>query len=294
MKDSLRKQITLFFFFMSIALVSQAQRVKEISAEYIYVASTEVSVSEAKRIAVERARIQALADEFGTTVSQTNTTHIQNSQDKSSLDFLSIGNSEVKGEWLQDTKEPLFEINFEGNNLIVKVTVWGKAREIISSSIDVDVAILCNGTEQKFESDAFNDGDDLYLYFKSPISGYIAVYLVEESETAYCLLPYSNDSDGQEPIEAGKEYIFFDAKRGETPQEQALIDELTITCNKNLEHNEIIIVFSSQPFVKALDEQVDERLPRSLPYDKFQHWLTRNRIKDSKMTVINKLIKVTK
>lgn len=271
-----------------------AQHVREISAEYTFVTSAEMSVSEAKRTALERARIQALADEFGTTVSQTNSTRIKNSSAGSSLDFLSIGNSEVKGEWMQDTREPEYEIKFDGNNLIVKVTVSGKAREIVSASVDVVARILRNGTERKFESDEFHDGDDLYVYFKSPVAGYVAVYLADDEGTAYCLLPYSGDSDGQETVEAGREYIFFDASRETDPQKAMLIDELTMTCSKSLEHNEMFVVFSSRPFVKAADERSDERLPRSLPTADFRKWLTKNRIKDNGMVVVNRLIKVTK
>lgn len=285
--------VVLFLLFVSTT--ATAQRVKELSAEYTFVTSADMSVSEAKRIALERARIQALADEFGTTVSQTNTTQIKNSSGGgSSLDFLSIGSSEVKGEWLQDTKSPEYEIKFDNNNLIVKVTVSGKAREIVSASVEIDMAILRNGTARKFESDDFRDGDDMFLYFKSPVNGYVAVYLVDDSKTAYCLLPYSGDNDGQETVEAGREYVFFDAAQESDPQRKAMVDELTMTCSKTLEHNEIFVVFSAKPFVKAIDEHTDERLPRSLPADDFRRWLTKNRVKDTDMVVINRLIKVTK
>ena len=168
--SALRKPGEVLFFPLAILLLllgadrCMAQRVKEVSAEYTYVTSADVSVTEAKRTALERARLQALADEFGTTVSQTNTTQIKNtSGGKSSLDFLSLGSSEVKGEWLHDTRQPEYEIKFEDNNLIVHVTVSGKAREIVSAAVDISAFILRNGKERKFESEEFKDGDDLYL-----------------------------------------------------------------------------------------------------------------------------------
>ena len=71
-------------------------------------------------------------------------------------------------------------------------------------------------------------------------------------------------------------------------------DELTMTCSKAMEHNEIYIIFSATPFVKAQDDRTDERLPRSLPAGDFRRWLTKNRVKDKDMVVINRLIKVTK
>lgn len=292
MKRTICKSLLLSIFLL-IGLPTLAQKVKSVSAEYTYVTPPEKSVAEAKRIALERARLQALADEFGTTVSQTNATHIKNSSSGSSLDFLSIGSSEVKGEWLEDTKEPQYEINFTDDNLIVKVTVSGKAREIVSASVDIEVSLLRNGKEKKYESLDFKNGDDFYLLFKAPIAGYVAVYLADDTKTAYCLLPYSGDADGTQEVEAGKEYLFFDADKAENEQERTLIDEMTMTCSKSVEHNEIFVVFSSQPFIKAVDEQKDERLPRSLALDDFQRWLAKNRTKDQKMVVVNKLIKVT-
>lgn len=293
MNRILYRSLAIFLFSLT-GICSLAQKVKTVSAEYIYVTTAEKSVAEAKRIALERARLQALADEFGTTVSQTNSTHINNSGSGSTLDFLSVGSSEVKGEWLEDTKEPQYEISFSDNNLVVKVVVSGRAREIVSAAVEVEAMLLRNGREKKYESLDFRDGDDFYLMFKSPVAGYVAVYLADESKTAYCLLPYSGDVDGTQEVEAGVEYVFFDAERAGSEQERALIDEMTMTSSKSIEHNEVFVVFSSQPFVKAMDEQRDERLPRSLSLDDFQRWLAKNRTKDPKMVVVNKLIKVTK
>lgn len=272
-----------------------AQRVKEVSAEYTFVTSADMSVTEAKRTAMERARIQALADEFGTTVSQTNTTQIKNSSaGGSSLDFLSLGNSEVKGEWLEDTREPKYDISFDDNNLIVKVTVNGKAREIVTAAVEIEALTLRNGKERKFESNDFKNGDDLFVLFKSPVAGYVAIYLVDDERTTYCLLPYSGTTDGQQPVEAGREYVFFDPASAPDATLSAITDELVMTCSKNMEHNEIYIIFSSVPFVKASDERSDERLPRNLSFEHFQRWLTKNRTKDKNMVVTPRLIRVTK
>lgn len=270
------------------------QKVTEVEAEYTYVTTPEMSVAEAKRIATERAKLQALADEFGTTISQTNSTHINSNSSSSTLDFLSIGSSEVKGEWLSDTKAPVYEVSFTDDNLIVKVSVWGKAREIVSASVDVSAMLLRNGKERKFESDDFRDGDDVYLSFRSPIDGYIAVYLVDESSTAYRLLPYSGANDGAQTVKAGVDYLFFDSEAAATEQERALVDELTITASKNVEHNEVYILFSSRPFVKPNDSSTDELVPCSLNAEDFQKWMAKNRTKDAGMVVVNKLIKITR
>lgn len=286
----------LFIIFLLLGIIycgnCQAQRAKDISAEYTYVAPTNISITEAKRIAAERARIEALAEEFGTDISQTNMTQVKNSATESNVDFLSIGSSEVKGEWLRDTKEPEYDINIDGENIIIKVVVWGEAREIKKSSIELDVAILRNGTEKKFASEEFKNGDDIFVYFKSPTNGYVAIYLMDEENTAYCLLPYSGDNNGQFTIKGNESYIFFDSKQGKTDEERFLIDQLTLTCTKESEFNQIFVIFSPQPFTKAIDEQTGENIPRSLNSDDFQKWLTKNRLKDKDMTVVERMIKI--
>ena len=70
-----------------------------------------ISLEEAKRIALERAKIQAIADEFGTIVSQSNTTLVSNRNGESSSDFFSLGGSEVKGEWIETIGQPEYEIS---------------------------------------------------------------------------------------------------------------------------------------------------------------------------------------
>lgn len=282
----------LVFCICSISV--SAQRTAHVEAEYTYVTSSEMSVAEAKRIAAERARLQALADEFGTTISQTNSTHINNSNSASTLDFLSIGSSEVKGEWISDTKEPVYDISFTDNNLVVKVSVQGKAREIVSAAIEVTAMLLRNGKEQKFQSEDFRSGDDVYLSFMSPVDGYLAVYLVDETSTAYRLLPYTGVNDGAQTVKGGVDYLFFDSAVAASEQERSLVDELTITTDKNVEHNEVFILFSARPFVKPNDSKTDELVPRSLKAGDFQKWLAKNRTKDTGMVVVNKLIKITR
>ena len=288
------KRMMLLISLLLSTIVSFAQDIVEVEGEYTYITSSEMSVAEAKRVAQERAKLQALADRFGTAIRQQNSTHINNSNTASTIDFLSIGNSEVKGEWIADIKEPVFEISFSDNNLIVKVLVWGKAREITSASVDISTFLLRNGKERKYESDVYRNGDDMYLKFRSPIDGYLAVYLVDENSIAYRLLPYSGVDAGALSVESGKDYVFFDSDCASTEQERNTIDELTITTDKNVEHNEIFILFSANPFVKPNDSQTDRSLPKSLNADVFQKWLAKNRTKDAGMVVINKLIKITK
>jgi len=261
-----------------------SQKMKTVEGEYTYHAPENVTLEEAKRIALDRAKIQALADAFGTIVSQTNATHVQNRNGSSDIDFLSVGGSEVKGEWIETVGEPQYDISYEQGMLVVKVSVKGKVREIVSAQIDIKAKVLRNGTEDKFESDEFRDGDDLYLSFVSPVSGYLAVYLVDAEQKAYCLLPYRSQTDGIYKVEANRRYVFFNIKDAPAAERQ-FVDEYVMTCSRSSEYNQIYVIFSPQPFAKAADNAAAETLPRELSFEDFQKWLVKNRKQNEQMYI---------
>ena len=275
----------IFLLLILLPLTAFAQRAKTVEGEYTYCAPENVTIEQAKRIALERAKIQALADEFGTIVQQQNITRVENSNGESTTDFFSVGGSDVKGEWLGDEDEPEYKISYDDNMLVVTCRVKGKARELVSAKIDFQARVLRNGTEDKFEDSEFYAGDDLYLSFTSPVKGYVAVYLIDADRQAYCLLPYRSQSDGAYAIEGNQRYVFFSGKDA-PQQERAFVDEYNMTCDKDEEHNLIYVVFSPNEFTKAVDRASNsEILPRQLSYKELQEWLAKYRKYDKEMNV---------
>ncbi|MBO5642370.1 MAG: DUF4384 domain-containing protein [Prevotella sp.] len=272
--------ITLTLFSLTVL----AQKTKTVEGEYTYHAPENVTLEQARRTALERAKIQALADEFGTIVSQTELSRVENVNGKSDVNFLSFGGTEVKGEWIETIGEPIYNIRYEGNVLVISCSVKGKAREIVSAQIDFTAKVLRNGTEEKFESAEFRNGDDLYLLFQSPVKGYLAVYLMDADGQAFCLLPYRKQTDGIYPIKANQRYVFFNerlAPSSERPQ----VDEYVMTTERSSEYNQICVIFSPNQFVKAVDGNADEGLPRQLSSDDFNKWLVKCRKHDEDMNV---------
>lgn len=285
------KKIVLIFIASLAVSAIFAQKAEIVTGTYTYYAPENISLEEAKRIALDRAKIQAIADEFGTIVSQNNSTVTINDNGKSDSRFLSLGGSEVKGEWIETTKEPKYKVSYEGNMLVVSVTVSGKIREITNAGIDIVAKVLRNGTEEKFESNEFKNGDDLFLYFKSPVDGYLVVYLLDETtQEVYCLLPYKASGEGAYPIEHDKPYVLFSSKHEVI--NPSIVDEYTLTCSREVEFSEIYVIFSPNIFAKANANDDKELLPRQLSYDAFQKWLVKYRNKDSNMSVNKKQIKI--
>ena len=257
-----------------------SQKIERVYAEYTYYVPENISLDEGKRTALERAKIQALSDAFGTIVSQSNSTIVKSDNGKSDVDFLSLGGSDVKGEWIETVGEPKFNIFYDKGMLVVNVSVEGKARAITTSRIDLNVKVLRNGTDIKYESDEFHDGDDLYLYFKSPVNGYLAAYLLDEStQEVFCLLPYRSSGEPAYKITHDKPYIFFSAEKDK--ESLCEVDEYTMTCEKAIEQNTLYIIFSPNMFTKANTEEESYGLPRQLSLNEFQRWLSKCKIKDA-------------
>lgn len=271
-------------FCIGLQAVAVAQKTERVTATYTYYAPEHVSIEEARRVALQRAQLQAIADAFGTIVTQSNATRVRNENGKSDVSLLSLGASEVRGEWLRTDGEPEYDIAYEDGMLAVTVRVKGVIREIVNAAVDFQAKVLRNGTEDRFEGEEFRNGDDLYLSFRSPVDGFLTVYLLDAEGTAYCLLPYRNDTGGRVAIEGNRHYVFFSID--DVPaEERSIVDEYTMTCSRDGELNQIYVIFSPQLFTKAVDYAGEGLQPRELPYEEFQEWLFKCRKQDPEMRV---------
>lgn len=274
------------FCLLLVLLNLQVLAQKEISGTYKYYVPANESVEVARHTAIERARLQALAREFGEAISQTQALTASDVNGQYSDAFYSSGESSVQGEWLQDTKEPVVSQSIENNMLVIEATVVGLARSKSRLGVDFTCRTLRNGTQSAFESAEFKSGDQIYLAFQSSQAGYLAVYLVDETKTAYCLLPYRSQSSGIQSIKANAEYLFFDAATDNAADEY----ELNCENDKGIIFNDLYIIFSKNDFVKAIDKQSAQNaegldMPRSLSFADFQKWLNKRRAADADLQV---------
>lgn len=282
-------RLTLSILYLFVTVCCFGQKIRTINGEYVYYAPENVSVEQAKNTALQRAQIKALADAFGTIVSQSFSTLTNSINGESIVNYSSLGNSDVKGEWIETIGEPKYAISYLEGMLVVSCKVKGKAREIESAQIEFDAKILCNGVEEKHESDCFKNNDELYLSFQSPADGYIAVYLIDAFEKVYCIMPYRSDSDGKVKLKANKKYIFFNSDLSEPLYHKSMVDEYVMQCGEESEVNYIYIIYSPNSFVKANDNQTVSdgqlELPRELSLKDFRKWLAKNRMRDKDMQV---------
>ena len=261
-----------------------AQKVKTVEAEYTYIGSKSESPDECERKALEFAKLKAIADAFGTVVSETNVTHINNSETRSSVDYMSIGGSDVRGEWIETIGEPKYVTDYKDGMPIATVKVKGKIREIVAAKVEFKARMLKNGREDKFQADEFHDNDDLFVSFQTPTAGHVAIYLVDADKQAFRILPYQAQESGSYQVRANKRYVFFSDKDAD-PQERSIVDHLYMTCERSSELNEIYVIFSPTEFYKAVDSQVKTGLPSQLGEKDFHDWLSKCRKHDTQMAV---------
>lgn len=275
---------TVFFFiFLVFTLVSHAQRPIHVSGEYRYVVPENVSMSEAKSIAIERARLEAMAKEFGTYVSQSSTSTIKNIDGNSETDFFSIGGTESKGIWLADTKEPELEIVYENGMLVILAKVNGKAREIKNTETELSIILLCNGEP----SERFVNNDHFSVRFKASAKGYVAIFLRDEAfETDYCLLPYENEESEARAVNSNTEYIFLSTEDSYYP----FPEETVLVTDKDLEYNIVTVIFSKNPFSMPLSES-GVFVPE-LTDEKLSKWISKSCMSDETMRVVNKTVEI--
>lgn len=279
------KRLVFSIILLALAIVGYAQRAVSVSGEYRYVVPDNVSRTDAKNIAIERARNEAMAKEFGTVVSQTNTTTTKVVDGKVETGFISMGGTESKGLWLDDTKEPEVKTFYENDVMVIVAKVWGKAREIKNAETEMDIKILCNG----MENERFKNNDKFSIDFKSASKGYVAIFLRDENlDPIYCMLPYENENGEVRAVKSGTKYNFLSTKDPIYP----FREETILVTDKTVEFNTILVVFSKNQFSLPISED-GEYVPE-IPTDKFMKWLHKNRINDETMQVIEKTVEIRK
>ncbi len=235
--------------------------------------------------------INAIEREYGTYVSQESFVDI----DDGNTQFKIFGKTVIMGEWLKTTKEDFQEEmrktkdgRRNRNELWMTLKIQGMVREVTQPEIGFDF-FTSNCRRPACKTSIFENGEPMYLHFRTPVSGYLSVYTIE-NDLAYRLLPYQNMPaayTNSVPVESDKDYVFF-APYGESDYfpdfSRLLIDELVMVAEKDREFLQLVIVFSTEEFLKPglagleADLKAGYEIPKSLSAADLNRWLESNRI----------------
>ncbi len=300
----MRYIISLIFLFPFLSFTQEKPDIVRVSGEAEIQWFDNESKEEAYNRAEELATINALEKAFGKVVVQGNSTLIRNEntgrEAETTSIFNMIGNTYVKGEVIEVIKKDFKEQEYKERKklfkkvittyITCKITV--KAKEIKDTKVKI-TAFPLGCADKHCKTTQFYNNDDFFLYFSSPESGYISVFL-DDNKYTYRLLPYKNMPKGLEsnmPVIADKEYIFFSDKTEHNYFEDNYFEEDTyqLVAETDQDLNRLFIIFSKNPVNKPslrenlnpkLLENVDDNLyslPKALESEDFQHWLIKNR-----------------
>lgn len=268
-----------------------AQKTVAVHGVYNYEVSTNdnVTFKEAKLKCIELAKAEAIKGEFGELItSDVIDTNVETNGEATSTFFWENTVAMAKGVWLGETKPTEFNVEYTDNKLIFKAEVWGTAREIIQAKADLKWKIMKEVDGKMQESNRFINGERVFLNFRSPADGYLAIYLITGDDETACLLPYKKDPTGRFRIKRGTVYTFFNREVDpETVQYR-------LKTNHPFEDNQFVIIFSPHPFTKCNDITGDARHPNSLSTHDFQKWLLSCQRADSDMVVDKRWLKIRK
>ena len=286
--------ITCFLFF---GLCASAKDSDTVEGEYEYIMPDNQTPEEARIIALKRAKLEALAKKYGTNIIQIDDIFVTDGNDQSKTSLYSLGESEVKGEWVKTIDEKVEEQIVDGH-YIFKAWVKGEAREVEFSKVDVETHLLRNGKEDWYEAvdNRFFDGDDFYVSFRSPIKGYLAIFWLDHNRNACRIIPEGDEELFS--IKRNKRYVFMDDES----------KKFILITNRRQEINQVYIIFSPNEIVLPMDEQIADKsdftryqkdeyrnispLP-FIPFEKFQKWIVRLRKKDPQVQVVTDFIKIS-
>ncbi len=283
--------IFLFSYWLSPKVMAQRTELVSETDTLEVSEDDDITLKEAKERCIQRAKNKAIKKIFGERVSASTIIHDEDINGKggnsiSSTDIITMSLADWK-----DVKDPEINVEYINGKLFFTANVYGEATERTSAKTELICEILKNDAGKKIPAKRFNYGERIYIKFRAPMDGYLAVYLLEgnklENKFANCLLPYPDDSDGKFEIKNGKNYILFDL------EEDSSAKQYKLSTKQSVEYFQLILLFSPNPFVKCNDESRDRRHPNAIKWLDFQKWLKRFQQQDRDLIIKEYEISVT-
>ena len=283
--SSLVDSIKCWFLFCLIFVLRlpgtcQKKEIKIVSGYVQYYFDDNIfSRQKAIDIATEEAKTKALENAYGSPTWVATITRLESVSDQKTIDtFKEYGESWVGGTWLEDLdiKHDFIPNQYGGED--IRVEVKGKATNI-DNRLDGLLAKTLGKDIVGYDKFKFESYDYLYFHFKSPINGFLSIYLDEINNTTTRLLPYHGISEAGYKIEADKDYILFSKSHEYNYSNDKIKKYQVVTSNPEGEVNIIYCVFSTDDMSKPVLEEL--RGPNTyvnvLSSESFKKWIMKKR-----------------
>lgn len=257
----------------------------EVSGEGIYYFEGSDNLENARRMAVEIARSNAMASVCGTAVNSSTYSQAYESSDGDEYNsFSSLMRSIQTGVWVKDIEVPEVTGFMDGESSFgFKAKVRGLVRPLTSLPVETAGRVFAGkGRDLEdggYETTGLKQGDEFFFGFKAATDGFVAVYVVDEDEVVCKAAPIGRYSSPLQKIEAEKETILRDRSLRN-------IAELSHPGSRQA-YNRVVFVFSPNEFTLPLSEDADPAsgIPQTMDFAKFHAWLQDMAVADPRFTV---------
>lgn len=243
-----------------------------------------MSMDRARAELMEKAMLRGVEQAFGTrvVVERRGTSETRNGG--ASKETYASGSSEsLAGEWLRTDKA---DFTTDGEWLTLHLS--GVVREFPEGRNTPKVRCMRNSKESKRHETSFTDSEKMWLYFRSMLPGYVAIYLLDENGRANIIVPYSGDSNLYR-VEANKDYVFVD----DQDKNNISYNSIILNAPGRLVVNHVYVMFSPHAFGSIStnpgrrDDKTGNDLPRNCSDKEFLNWLSQRRVADRDMSVVD-------
>lgn len=265
-----------------ICFMLHAQHVVTASGSDIFVIPRDMTLSQAEHMAVEQVKLRIIADHFGTVVGSSTSMVMSDRDGISTVSSTMFSETEVRGEWVETIGEPRIERSVVNNEFVLNVSISGKIRELKTTPIDLEARILRNGHTDECESSTFYAGDYMTMSFRTPVDGYVAIYMTD-GQSVQCLYPYRGQPAESMRVKQDLRHVFF-SKEVPGQTDPMAVRRCRLGCSQDNELNRIYLVFSPERFTKALENEGTGSVGE-MSFEEFHRWLSMLRRHDELMNL---------
>ncbi len=292
--------LSLFTLFMAVS-TANAQRILSVEGYSRIEQTDDMTGAVAKAKVIEQARFDAINAAFGSNISQNHVTTMLTENNKTTTTFYLMGESDLHGTWVRDKEKPRVKKHIVENVIIWEAWVKGEARELIRPKVDFQCQLLANGIDERYLAEELHDGDAFYARFRTPVSGYLMIFIADDHGVVNCLLP----TDGEDYCEVpANQWMLF--HYNPTVAEEHWI--AILPKDRLVEYDQLYAIFSPNkliPPTRTIDTNNSDLNHYStrtrqvkhlakLTFKDFQKYLGRLQRTDTEAQVQKMLIKISK
>ena len=262
-------------FFSLFGLIVCAQKPIEINdSHYKLILPRNVNMETLELQCLEQAKLRAIEKECGVRISEVTINNVSEQNGDIDQSFQTLTKTQVNGEWIRDTKDPVFKWTCSGSALEVEAFVSGLVQKFPEEGRVKLNLLTATDKALKNTTTQFKDGSNLYLQVKASQKGYLSVYYVDHiTNIAYRLFPSSSKNNiDMVTIQGDKAYTLFAGATDIAEHEQSPALNTYLSSNKKPQIDELVVIYSDSNLKKPMLSYDNSSKLYTLTLEDFYTW----------------------